>query len=149
MNIARWFKASRLVLMTLLLVTLIMYVRSEIVETLAKNFENASQALIGLSISLILFPFITVPVVHNVIVRARELGIKINKNLIKDYINACFIVFILATVEIVSIIVYSLTNLMLWFYVIFPILIVMLIMLVLLTLGLWQIVKILYEIIKE
>ena len=149
MNITRWLKTDKLVLVTLLLVILIMYIHSGIIDFLLKNFESALQALLGLSISLILFPFITVPIVHNVVTRARELGIKINKNLIKDYINACFIVFILATMEIVSIIIYSLASSPLWFYIIFPVLVTMLIMLVLLTLGLWQVVKILYEIIKE
>lgn len=146
MGILGWFKAGRIAVIVLLIACAVVYREPWITHGFASNFSFVSQALIGLSISLILFPFISVPVVHSVVTRAWELGIKPSKELIKDYVDACFTVFVLSTVEMICVIVYSLSHWITWVYIMLPVLVAMITVLLILSFGLWKVAALLYTI---
>ena len=146
MDVLGWFKVGRIAIAVLLIAFAAVYWEPWIIHDFASNFSFVSQALIGLSISLILFPFISVPVVHSVVTRAWELGIKPSKELIKDYVDACFTVFVLSTVEMICVIVYSLSHWITWVYIMLPVLVAMITVLLILSFGLWKVAALLYTI---
>jgi len=80
------------------------------VHELLLRFEGALPSVVALSVSLIIFPFITVPAVESVVERAEKLGIKVNQKLLKDYVDGSYTVFLLAVAEMVLIIVVQLVE---------------------------------------
>ena len=146
MGILGWFKAGRIAVIVLLIACAAIYREPWITHGFASNFSFVSQALIGLSISLILFPFISVPVVHSVVTRAWELGIEPSKELVKDYVDACFTVFVLSTVEMICVIMYSLSHWITLVYIMLPVLVAMIMVLLILSFGLWKVAALLYTI---
>jgi len=74
------------------------------------RFREALSSVIALSIPLIIFPFVSVPAVESIVERAEKLRIKVSPNLVKDYVDGCFTVSILATAEVVLIIAIQLIE---------------------------------------
>jgi len=74
------------------------------------RFKEALNSVIALSISLIIFPFVSVPAVESIVEHAKKLHIKVSSNLVKDYVDGCFTVSILATIEVVLIIAIQLIE---------------------------------------
>ena len=146
MGVLGWFKVGRIAVVALLIAFAAVYLEPWIIHGFASNFSFVSQALIGLSISLILFPFISVPVVHSVVTRAWELGIEPSKELVKDYVDACFTVFVLSTMEMICVITYSLSHWIELVYLMFPVLVAMITVLLILSFGLWKVAVLLYTI---
>ena len=120
-----------------------------ITSILAERFHDVAQPLIGLSVSLIIFPFITVPAVENIVSKARELRISVNLRLLEDYINGCFTVFLLALTEIIVIIIYSLLPSWVLLCVAFSVLGSLAVVLGILVLSLWQVMELLYRVVQQ
>jgi len=74
------------------------------------RFREASATVTALSVSLIIFPFISVPAVVSIVERAEKLNIRVNPSLMKEYVDGCFIVLLLSTVELVLTIAIQLTE---------------------------------------
>jgi len=74
------------------------------------GFEVALPSIMALSVSLVVFPFVSVPAVESITARAEKAGIKVNPKLLKDYIDGCFTIFLLSTAEIILIIVYQIIG---------------------------------------
>ncbi len=119
----------------------------DIANAVDEHFQEVSQPLIGLSVSLIIFPIITVPLVGDIVSRVKNLGIKVNKNLVKDYVNGCFTIFAIAVMELLIILIKPFINYDIIIYLIISFLLSLVIILVILMLSLWKIVKLLYEVI--
>jgi len=74
------------------------------------RFREATATVIALSISLTIFPFVSVPAVESIVEHTEKLHIKVSPNLVKDYVDGCFTVSILATIEVVLIIAIQLIE---------------------------------------
>jgi len=74
------------------------------------GFEAALPSIIALSVSLVVFPFVSADAVESITARAEKAGIKVNPKLLKDYIDGCFTIFLLSTAEIILIIVYRIIG---------------------------------------
>jgi len=74
------------------------------------RFREMLSTVIALSVSLIIFPFISVPAVESIVERAERLNIKVNPRLVKDYVDGCFMVFLLSTIEMALIIAIQLVE---------------------------------------
>ncbi len=115
---------------------------------LLAGFREAFQPIIALSVSLVIFPFITVPAVESIVSRAKKLNLYVNPSLVKDYVDACFTVFIMALSEIVLLIVYSFTHKTLIAYTALATLTTMILVLFTLMAALWQVTALFYKIIE-
>jgi len=74
------------------------------------RFREALPFVAALSISLIIFPFISISAIENIVERAEKLGIKVDPMLLKDYVDGCFTIFLLASIEMVLIILIQLIE---------------------------------------
>ena len=109
------------------------------VNVLRIRFEAALQPIIALSVSLVIFPFISIPAVESIVSRAERAGIKASSKLIEDYIHGCYTVFLLAVTEIVLVTAYSfLKEVLLLLLLAVPTLITLIIVLLILVYSLWR-----------
>lgn len=122
------------------------------VDVLCARFEVALQSVIALSVSLIIFPFITVPAVESIVSKAERVGVKVSNKLVEDYVHGCYTIFLLSVVEVVLIIVYSfLGKTLLTLPVILlalSTLAVLIIVLLILVYSLWKVTLLLQRILK-
>jgi len=116
-----------------------------VVQTVEKHFSEIFSPLVALSVSLIIFPIITIPYIGNIVLNAKRLNIQVRRELVKDYIDGCYTVFALAVSELLAILAKPLiTDYMV--YLIVSLLIALVITLVALMLSLWKVTKLLYEV---
>ncbi|MEM1866044.1 MAG: hypothetical protein QXD57_07440 [Ignisphaera sp.] len=145
MWITRYFRTwvITLVLFTLTLATLRLMVVFDIVshDMLSAGIREAMQPLIVLSVSLLVFPFISVSAVESVVLRAQSLGLKVSKSLLKDYVDGCFTVFFLSAVELLLLVLYAFTRYGAIVFVALAVLASLVFNTVNLMLGLWQITR--------
>jgi len=80
------------------------------VDNILFRFREILTTVVTFSVSLIIFPFISVPAVESIVERAEKLNIKANPRLVKDYVDGCYIASLLSTVEIVLIITIQLVE---------------------------------------
>ena len=141
----------RLALFAVLVSLVVLYItdspRLYIANAIDGHFQEVSQPLVGLSVSLIIFPIITVPLVGDIVLKTRSLGIKVNKNLVKDYVNGCFTVFTVSVVELIMVLLKPFINYCIIDYLLISFLSALIVILVVLMLSLWKIVRLLYEVI--
>ena len=141
----------RLALFAVLVSLVVLYIvdspRLHIANAVDEHFQEVSQPLVGLSVSLIIFPIITVPLVGDMVLKTRSLGIKVNKNLVKDYVNGCFTVFTVSVVELIIVLLKPFINYCIIDYLLISFLSALIVILVVLMLSLWKIVRLIYEVI--
>jgi len=114
------------------------------------RFREALTTVTALSVSLIIFPFISVPVIASIVERAEKLSIKVNPSLVKDYVDGCFTIFSLSTAEIILIIAIQLAegNSLLTL-VAFALLLTLIFVFFFVVYGLWVATRLLQEITKR
>lgn len=153
MQIARYFKTwvTALVLFALTLATLRLMVAFDIVshDVLSAGIREAMQPLIALSVSLLVFPFISVPAVESVVSRAQSRGLRVSEGLVKDYVDGCFTVFLLSAVELLLLVLYAFTRYGAIVFVALAALASLVFNMVILMLGLWQIARLMMELASE
>ena len=133
----------RLAVITFLLSFAILYalVKINVVSysLLHNQLEKALQPIVALSVSLIIFPFITIPSVESIVSRAERAGIKVSKKLVEDYIHGCYTVFSLSLIEIISIIFFIFFSTWIIIYLILSFFITKMVVLLILVYSLWQV----------
>jgi len=124
------------------------YLSIDVPAIFSRRFGESVQPLIALSVSLAIFPIITVPLVGEIVSKARDLGIRVSKSLVEDYVNGCFTIFILSIAELILVFLITvLETIVVLYYLVIALLASILLVLAVLMLSLWKIVKLLYEII--
>lgn len=118
-------------------------------DTLSAGLREATSPLIVLSVTLIVFPFVSVSGVESIVSRAQSLGIKVNQKLVEDYVDGCFIVFLLSVAELISLVLYVFTDSVIIVYITIPLLITLVFITIILLSGLWEIAKMMIKIIPE
>lgn len=120
------------------------------VDRLRDAFSAAADYVVALSVSLIVFPFVSVPAVERIVSRAESVNIRVNPRLVKDYVNSCYAVFMLALTEIILIITYSLLEEP-WFLLLLVLsnLVTLLLILAFLMLALWKTSLLLIEVTRK
>ena len=112
---------------------------------LAERFQYVAQLLVALSASLIVFPFVSFPAVERVISSAEELGVVANPRLVEDYATGCLVVFMVSLLEVVLVIVYSLTQRRELLYLVFPLLASQLVVVLVIVFFLWSVTSLLWR----
>jgi len=120
------------------------------VHSMLLRFREMLSTVVALSVSLIIFPFISVPAVESTVERAEKLNIKVNPKLIKDYVDGCFTIFLLSTVEMVLIIAIQLVEgIPLITLAAFALLLTLIIVLFTVVYSLWKVTRLLQEAAKS
>jgi len=113
-SILKWLTTVRFATLTFALIFVALLaadtVDSYAVYSILLRFREALATVVALSVSLIVFPFVSVPAVESIVERAERLGIRVNPRLVKDYVDGCFTMFLLATTEIILAITIQLTE---------------------------------------
>jgi len=142
-NITRLLTLRRFAAMVFALVFVALYVMVSVgvvpVNVLRDRFEAALQPIIALSVSLVIFPFMSVPAVESIVSRAERVGKKASTKFIEDYVHGCYTVFLLAVAEMVLVIVYSFLKGVLLLLLAVPTLTTLIIVLLILVYSLWRI----------
>lgn len=89
------------------------------------------------------------PAVESIVSRAQNLGVKVNQKLVEDYIDGCFMVFLLSVVELLLLVFYAFTGLSVIVFATMPVLISLIFVTVILISGLWQITRLMVRLISE
>jgi hypothetical protein len=114
-----------------------------------ERFQSIGQLLVALSVSLIIFPFISLPAIESIVSRTRELGIAVNPELVGDYASGCFIVLLLSLLETMVVILYSLIPIQELLLIIFSLLCSQMVVVLILVLFLWRATALLYYIARK
>lgn len=150
--IVKYLKIWVVALITLVLTlsVLLLLVSSNILtlDTLVKGLREATSPLIALSVSLIVFPIISVSTVEDVVSKARSSGIEVNQRLVKDYIDGCFMIFILSMVNLLLLVFYAFTGLWVIVFTTVSVLVSLIFVMIILMSGLWQITRLIIELAK-
>ncbi len=149
-SIARLLSLPRFIFILFILFFVIVGIIARVniasIDVLRARFEVALQPIIAFSVSLVIFPFISVPAVESIISRAERAGIKVSSKLVEDYIHGCYTVFLLAISEIVLIITYSFLERSLLILLAVPILITLIILTLVLVYSLWKVTLLLQRV---
>lgn len=114
-------------------------------NALATGLREAAQPLAALSVSLTLFPFISVSAVESTVSRARSLKIPVNEALVRDYVDGCFLVSLLSILELLLLVLYAFTFSSLIVFIAISVLASLVASVTILMLGLWQITRLLVK----
>lgn len=144
-----WFITLIVLILTQLVLWLLVSSNILSLDTLTAGLREAAPPLVALSVSLIVFPFISVPAVESIVSRAQSLGVKVNQKLVEDYIDGCFIVFLLSVVELLLLVFYAFTDLPVIVFTTIPVLVSLIFVTIILVSGLWQITRLMMKLISE
>jgi len=114
------------------------------------RFSEALSFIVALSISLVIFPFISISAIENIVERAEKLNVRVNPKLVKDYVDGCFMVFLLSTVEIVLMIAIQLIeSIPIITLTAFTLLLTLIIVLFTIVYSLWKAARLLQEAVEK
>jgi len=119
-------------------------------DVLFRFREMMLASVVALSVSLIIFPFISIPAVESIVERAEKLNIKVESGLVRDYVDGCFTAFLLSAIEMVLIIAIQLVEgVTLITLATFALLLTLIIVFFIVVYSLWVVTRLLQEVAKS
>ena len=136
-------------LSSLIIIITLLYLGRLPVYLLVDRFESALPSIIALSVSLIIFPFVSVSAVESIVARAEKTGVRMNPNLVKDYLDGCYTIFLLSAIEMILVITYSLSKTVLLLILALSLLPSLVIVLILIVVALWNVTLLLQNVVSS
>ncbi|MEM1832530.1 MAG: hypothetical protein QXJ97_13495, partial [Desulfurococcaceae archaeon] len=144
-----WVNAVALLVLSLGILWLASALNTLLRDILIMRLHGAMQPLIALSVSLLVFPFVSVPAVESIVSRARSHGLRVSSELVKDYVDGCFTVFLLSVTELLLLVLYAFTHSELVAFATVAVLISLTFSTVILMSGLWHITRLMIDVTSE
>jgi len=150
----KWLTMARFTVLLFVFIFIVLLVVGTIdfyaVYNVLFRFREALPFVAALSISFTIFPFISISAIENIVERAEKLGIKVDPMLLKDYVDGCFMIFLLASIEMVLIIAIQLVEgVPLITLAAFALLLTLIVLFFAVVYSLWNVTRILQELVAK